>query len=91
MKSEIHKHRFKERKDAARMTKCEMCYHERSPGGRGKIVKPKRGTPSKLEIRKIFETDASLPAGGYTELLSQSSIGLNPLNPGCTRLDMKIV
>ena len=49
-------------------------------------MKHKRGTPSKLEVkklRKIFENDASLQTGGYTELLSQSSMGLNP---GITRL-----
>ena len=33
MKSEMHKHMFKERKDPARLTKSEMLYHERSPGG----------------------------------------------------------
>ena len=36
MKSEMHKHTFMERKDAARLTKSEMLYHERSPGGGGK-------------------------------------------------------
>jgi hypothetical protein len=89
MTSEMHKHTVKERKDAPRLTKSERHCHERSPGWRGKIVKHKRGTPSKLEVkklRKIFETDASLQTGGYTELLSQSSIGLNPTNPGFTRL-----
>ena len=55
-------------------------------------MKPKRGTPSKSEVRKLrkmFEIDASLQTRGDTELLSQSSMGLNPLNLGCTGLDME--
>ena len=67
MTSEMHKHTVRERKDAARLTKSEMHYHERSPAGRGKIVKHKRGTPSKLEVKKlrqIFENDIHYRQGG---------------------------
>ena len=47
-------------------------------------MKPKRGTPSKLNFRKkiqIFESRASQGlTRGYFELLSQSRLGLNPTN-----------
>ena len=47
-------------------------------------MKPKRGTPSKLTLRKkieMFETRASQGlTRGFVELLSQSRLGLNPDN-----------
>ena len=53
-------------------------------GGGGRVMKPKRGTPSKLNFRKkiqIFENRASQGlTRGYFELLSQSGLGLNPTN-----------
>ena len=88
----------RERKDAAtRLTRSRILSQERFPGG-GKVMKPKRGTPNKLnnvkKLRKIFEISSSSPATeGYVELLSQSNKGLNPTNlsttTGCTRLKPK--
>jgi hypothetical protein len=63
------------------------------------VIKPKRGTPSKLnnvkKLRKIFEMDSSSSprTRGYIELLSQSNRGFNPVNlsttTGCAKLKLK--
>ena len=88
----------RERKDAAtRLTRSRILSQERSPGG-GKVMKPKGGTPNKLnnvkKLSKIFEITSSSPATeGYVELLSQSNKGHNQTNlsttMGCTRLKPK--
>ena len=48
------------------------------------MLKPKRGTPSKLNLKKkiqLFESQASHGlTSGYIELLTQSRLGLNPAN-----------
>ena len=62
----------------------EMQCQVRSPGGRGSIIKKKRGTPSKISsvttIIKLFEPSSTSTTGGNIELLLQSSNKDNNLN-----------
>ena len=65
--------------------------------GGGKVMKQRKGTPSKFsnvrKLKKMFELDPSSPTRGYNELLTQHRVEFNPDNlsttTGCARLKLK--